>query len=481
MRLKELLKDIEILKTNVDLNSEIKDIKIDSKKVKEGDIFVALEGMVNDGHSFCIEAMKKGANALIVQKEIDKTQPFVQVADTRNALSIISGNFYGNRHRQLKLIYIVGTNGKTTTSYILNAILNRNGNKTAVIGTLGAIIDKRKINTDLTTPDPMTLHYLLNEAYKNDIEYVILEASAHAIFLRKLDGLKAEIAIFTNISQDHLDYFKCMDKYANVKLSIFDNNKVKLSIINSDDTYGRGIIKKKNCVSISYGINNPAEVFAVDIVAYNNKSRFIVNAFDDIAEITLPLVGQFNIYNALSAITAAKSLSVPMDIIRISISSLKEVSGRFNIIKTDITVIIDYAHTPDGLENLLKASKTVTGARTITVFGCGGDRDKTKRPLMGKIAGMYSDFCIITSDNPRFEDPMAIIKDIEGGVAEITQNYICIKDRANAIAYAVKFAEQGDKIIIAGKGSENYLDIMGVKLPYSDKKTVKQALRSYRN
>ncbi len=481
MKLQELLQGVKVINSQADLDTNINDIKIDNRQITSGDLFIALKGTNSDGHIYCEDAIDRGAVALITQKELDNQYPYIQVEDTRKVLSIISSNFYNNSHKKLKIIYLIGTNGKTTTSYILNAILNKNGYKTAIIGTLGAVIDKNRIKIDLTTPDPMVLHKLLYNAYQSKVEYVILEASAHAIFLKKLEGIKAKIAVFTNISQDHLDFFKTMETYAETKLSIFDNATVKLSIVNSDDIYGRKILSKKNCVSISYGINNPADVFAVEIISYNNKSRFIVNAFDDISEITVPLLGQFNIYNTLAAIAVARSLSVPMEIIRKSLSSLKEVSGRFNIIKSDITVIIDYAHTPDGLENLLKATKTVEGARTITVFGCGGDRDKLKRPLMGRIAGMYSDFCIITSDNPRFEEPMDIIKEIEKGVLDITQNYICIKDRANAIAYAIKFAKKDDKIVIAGKGAEDYLDIKGIKLPYSDKKIVKQALRSYRS
>lgn len=479
MILKDLLQGIELININANLNEEIASIVTDSRKGGKNNLFVALKGNV-DGHNFCSEAIKNGSSAVITQRKMNNNLPYIQVKDTRKALAIIAGNFYNNSHKNLKIIYVVGTNGKTTTTYIINSILRANGNKTSVIGTLGAVINGKKIKTDLTTPDPLELHRLMQLSYENGVEYVVMEASAHAIYYSKLEGIKAEIAVFTNISQDHLDFFLDMDKYSKVKMSIFDNEKVKLSIVNSDDAYGRKIISKKNCISISYGIDNPADVFAVDIISYNNKTRFILNAFDEVSDITIPFWGKFNIYNTLSAIAVARSLSVPMETIRKALSSLKEVSGRFNIIKNDITVIIDYAHTPDGLENLLKAVKTLDGGKIITVFGCGGDRDKSKRPLMGKIAAIYSDFCIITSDNPRFEEPMSIINEIEKGVMEVSQNYICIKDRSNAIAYAIRYAQKGDKVVVAGKGGENYLDVMGVKLPYSDKKAVKSALRSYR-
>lgn len=480
MILKDLLDGIQLLNVNADKNLQIKNIVTDSRKVTKNDVFVALKGQI-DGHNFCKQALKNGAKLIISQRKMNDSLPYLQVKDTRVALALMASNYYKNAHKKMKIIYVVGTNGKTTTTYIINEILKANGHKTAVIGTLGALIDRKKINTNLTTPDPMELHKLMLNAYENNVEYVIMEASAHGIYYKKLEGIKAEVAVFSNISQDHLDFFGNMEKYAKVKLSLFDNKKAKLCIVNADDSYGQTILSKKNCLSVSYGIDNPSDVFAVDIISYNNKTRFILNAFDEVSDITIPLWGRFNIYNTLSAIAVAKSLSVPMETIRKALLSLKEVSGRFNIIKSDITVIIDYAHTPDGLENLLKAVKTLDGGKIITVFGCGGDRDKTKRPIMGKIAAIYSDFCIVTSDNPRFEDPMSIINEAEKGVMEISQNYICIKDRGNAIAYAVRYAKKGDKVVIAGKGSENYLDIMGVKLPYSDKKAVKSALRSYRN
>ncbi|HHT83413.1 MAG: UDP-N-acetylmuramoyl-L-alanyl-D-glutamate--2,6-diaminopimelate ligase [Christensenellales bacterium] len=480
MTLRELTEGIEIVSSNAEMDAEVKGIKIDSRKVRASDLFIALSGE-KDGHNYIGEALKNGAFAIVCNKAINQDIPHIQVRDTRKAFALIASNYYGNAHKKMKIIFVTGTNGKTTTTYIINSLLKANGHKTAVIGTLGAVIDEKKINTDLTTPDPLDLHRLFSKAYESGVEYVIMEASAHAIYYKKLEGLKAEAAVFTNISQDHLDFFGNMAKYARTKTSFFSNERMKLSIINSDDEYGRKILSKKNCLCLSYGINNPSDVFAVDIVTYNAKTRFILNAFDEVAEITIPLYGRFNVYNTLAAIAVARALSIPMSVILKALSGLKEVSGRFNIIKEDITVIIDYAHTPDGLENLLKAVKSLDGGRIITVFGCGGNRDAVKRPIMGTVAAMYSDFCVITSDNPRFEDPMDIIRQVEKGVRAVTQNYICIKDRENAIAYAIKFAQAGDKVVVAGKGGENYLDIMGVKHPYSDKKAVMSAIRSYRN
>ncbi|MFW5780915.1 MAG: UDP-N-acetylmuramoyl-L-alanyl-D-glutamate--2,6-diaminopimelate ligase, partial [Bacillota bacterium] len=353
--------------------------------------------------------------------------------------------------------------------------------KTAVIGTLGAVIDNKKVSLDLTTPDPMQLHKLFLDAYEKGVEYVVMEASAHAIYYEKLYGIRAEISVFSNITQDHLDFFKTMENYAKTKTDYFKEENMKMAVVNSDDKYGRQILKRGKGFVLSYGIDNPSDVFAMDIKQANGKTTFIINAFDEVAEIVAPLLGRFNIYNVLSAVTVAKILKVPMNTICRAIMRLREIEGRFNIINRDITVIIDYAHTPDGLTNVLTAAKELEGGKLITVFGCGGDRDKTKRPLMGKVAGELSDYCVVTSDNPRFENPNDIIKDIEKGISQVTKDYICIKDRAKAIAYAVKNAKKGDKVVIAGKGGEEYIDIMGVKLEYSDKKAAKSALRSYHN
>ncbi|MGB4034070.1 MAG: UDP-N-acetylmuramoyl-L-alanyl-D-glutamate--2,6-diaminopimelate ligase [Christensenellales bacterium] len=477
MKLCELLKGVKIIHANIGMQREVNKIVINSKKVKQGDVFIALEES-SDGHDFAKEALKKKAAVVICQKPVEGD--YVLVENTRKAFAIMAANYYQNRHRDLKIITVTGTNGKTTITHIINAILKEN-HKTAVIGTLGAIIDNKRISTDLTTPDPLELHKIFLEAYEKGVEYVIMEASAHAIYYDKLYGIKAEIAIFTNISQDHLDFFGSMEKYADTKIGYFNSTNMKIGIINADDKYAMRILENSEGNILSYGLDNPSDVFAMDIKRVKAKTKFIINAFDEVAEISVKLLGRFNVYNVLAAVAAAKTLKVPMETICLALSGIKDVEGRFNIINNDITVIIDYAHTPDGLTNVLSAAKDLEGGKLITVFGCGGDRDKSKRPIMGQVAGAISDFCVVTSDNPRFENPNEIIKDIEKGISQVTDKYICIEDRAQAIAYAIRTAEKGDKVLIAGKGGENYIDIMGVKLEYSDKKAAKAALRSYRN
>lgn len=474
MRVDELLHGVEIIENSANTTASVSNIVFDSRKVQNGDIFVALRGEKADGHNFVDDAVKNGALCIVTEKPVDS--PYVLVRDTRKALALMAANFYGNSHRRLEIITVAGTNGKTTTTYILNEILKACGRKTAVIGTLGAWILDKKMKTDLTTPDPLELHRLFAEAEKSGTKYVIMEASAHAIYYRKLEGITATVGVFTNISQDHLDFFGTMEKYSKVKTDYFDSVNMKVGIINGDDIYGRKIIRSNKLLCLSYGIDSPADIFAVDFKSHGEKTSFIANVLDDLAEITMPLIGKFNLYNTLAAIATCKALSVPLEVIGESLEKMKEVEGRFNIIKTDITVIIDYAHTPDGLENLLKAARELDGGKVITVFGCGGNRDAAKRPIMGKIAGEYSDFCVITSDNPRMEQPMDIIAQIEEGMKRISQEYMCIQDRSNAIAYAIGFAQKGDKVVVAGKGGENYLDIMGEKIPYSDKEAVESAL-----
>lgn len=474
MTVAELLEGVEIIENRADISAAASGIVFDSRKVRTDDIFVALSGEKGDGHCFAVDAVRDGAVCIVAEKPVDA--PYVLVKDTRKALALMAANFYGNSHKRLEIITVAGTNGKTTTTYILKEILKADGRKTAIIGTLGAWILDKKIQTDLTTPDPMELHRLFAEAEKSGVKYVIMEASAHAIYYRKLEGITATVGVFTNISQDHLDFFGTMEKYSKVKTDYFDSANMKVGIINGDDIYGRKIIRSNKLLCLSYGIDSPADIFAVDFKSQGEKTCFIANVLDDLAEITMPLIGKFNLYNTLAAIATCKALSVPLDVIGEALANIKEVEGRFNIIKTDITVIIDYAHTPDGLENLLKAARELDGGKVITVFGCGGNRDAAKRPIMGRLAGEYSDFCVITSDNPRMEQPMDIIAQIEEGMKQKSQEYICIQDRSNAIAYAISFAQKGDKVVIAGKGGENYLDIMGTKIPYSDKKAVEAAL-----
>ncbi|MGI6213300.1 MAG: UDP-N-acetylmuramoyl-L-alanyl-D-glutamate--2,6-diaminopimelate ligase [Christensenellales bacterium] len=470
MKLQDLLKNVQA--HGVAENVEISGITADSRKVKAGNLFIALEGGAYDGHDFVKQAFQKGAAAAVTSKKTEEST--ISVRDTREAYAAICSNYYKNPEKKLKLIAVVGTNGKTTTAHIIKHILNCGGIKTASIGTLGFRIGEEVKDCGLTTPDPDVLYKSLAEAVQQDVKVVVMEVSAHAIYFKKVSGLRFDIGIFTNISQDHLDFFGDVGRYADVKKSFFNKSNVKFAVINTDDDIGRVIFENTSSLKASYGIKQPSDVFAIDIEQDTHGSKFVVNAFDIICEIDLPLPGIYNIYNTLAAISAALSLKVPIGEIKRAITGLQPPEGRFNVINADKMVIIDYAHTPDGLENLLRAAQMFKKNRIITVFGCGGNRDKAKRPIMGAIAQKYSDLVILTSDNPRFEEPEDIISDIAAGMKK--DGYVCEQDRSLAIKLAITLANKEDIIVIAGKGGEDYLDIKGKKIPYSDIEEVKKHL-----
>ncbi len=473
MKLKDLLKNVADFFTEKEI--EITGIAVDSKKVKVGYLYIALAGRVYDGYDFIEEAISNGAVAVIAEKKYNNDT--IIVKNTRKAYAQISANFYGNPEKQLKLVAVVGTNGKTTTTHILQHILNFSGIKCATIGTLGFRIGDTVKDCLLTTPDPNVLSACLAECKAQGIQVVIMEVSAHAIFFEKVSALKFDIGLFTNLSQDHLDFFEDLQNYINVKKSFFVSQNVSFSIINADDNLGQQILQATKVLKASYGISSPADVFAMDIEQDVAGSRFTLNAFDMVSDVYLPLPGIYNIYNTLASVAAAIALKVPMDLIKHALCSLTPPDGRFNVINTDKMVIIDYAHTPDGLENLLKAVVMLKKKNLITVFGCGGNRDRAKRPIMGAISQKYSDLVILTSDNPRLEEPADIIADIAVGMQE---GYISEPDRAEAIKMALTLAKENDIVVIAGKGAECYLDIKGEKIPYSDMEEVKKHMGEYK-
>ncbi|MDR3217334.1 MAG: UDP-N-acetylmuramoyl-L-alanyl-D-glutamate--2,6-diaminopimelate ligase [Clostridiaceae bacterium] len=465
MKLKYLLEGVETVRMDADVETEISDIKIDSRDVSAGDMFICLDGCEHDGHTY-VRSIEKKAAVIIAEKEIAAAAPVVVVKDTRAAYSIISQNYFSNPAKAMKLIAIVGTNGKTSTAHILENILSFAGMNVGVTGTIGHSYGGVTEEADLTTPDPYKFNSLLKKMRDCGVEVVISEVSAHAIALKKLHGIVADMAILTNVTQDHLDYFKTFKEYAETKLGYFNPRSVRLGLVNMDDEWGRKLAARESVPMITYGMDNPADVFAIEVNPGIDGVSFVMNVFDEILEISSPLYGYFNVYNLMTAITAAKLLSVPSDIIVKAVRRIKEVEGRFNIIKNNKgIVIIDYAHTPDGLQNILSSARIITKGQLITVFGCGGNRDKTKRPLMGGIASKLSDYVIVTSDNPRFEEPIEIMKDIEAG---LSGRYKMIQNRAEAITCALSEMSEGDTVVIAGKGAEKYIEIKGEKKRYSD-------------
>ena len=467
MNVMKLLENVAV-KRIVNYNTtEIEHVASDSREIKDNTLFVCLRGGQVDGHDYAKQAMKKGAVALVTEEELDLSLPQFVVEDTRRALAIIAGIFYGHPAERMKLITIVGTNGKTSMAEILSEIFLSSGRRAGTIGTLGYKIDRDRLFGSMTTPDPLELHKHLMEFEKAGVEYVFLEASAHAIYYDKLAGIRANATVFTNITQDHLDFFKDMEAYASTKLSYFSLANTSLSIVNSDDPYGRRLIAAHKVPTITYGINNPADVFAIDVEEGEDGLSFTVNAFDRIETILTPLRGKFNVYNVMAAIATAMYFGIDLPTIAKALERIPTVPGRYQVYRVKgRKVIVDFAHTPDGLENLLGGLKEEK--RVVTVFGCGGNRDRSKRPMMGAIAAKYSDFVIVTDDNPRFEAEKDIAEEIVRGMPTDTLCEIVL-NRENAIRRAFELTREGDTIVLAGKGHEQYIEINGQKIPYSDR------------
>lgn len=473
MKLEKIINGVETVRVIGDVSVEITDVTSDSNTVTRGGLFICIKGRDYDGAAFVRQAENYGAAAIVIEKPIETALVQVVVKSARKAMSVIAANYYGRACERLKLIGVTGTNGKTTTTHFITSILACAGIKCGLIGTLGSFYAGKYTEAKLTTPDPLELHKTLKEMEEAGVDTVVTEISAHAAYLDKLYGLKFEAAVFTNFSQDHLDFFEDMENYRNAKIKFFDENYCKYAVINVDDETGRILSNREN--AITYGIENPADVFAIDVKRVRDGQRFVINLFDCIYSVELNLSGKFNVYNALAAATACALCGVKPKKAVEGLENLKGVNGRMEkIYDGGYSVYLDYAHTPDGLKNALSALKPIAEKRLICVFGCGGNRDEKKRALMGEISGEYADFTVITSDNPRYEDPMDIIYEIEKGVLRKTKKYVAVQERTEGIAYALDYAEKGDVVLIAGKGGEKYQEVFGIKRLYNDKDTVKE-------
>ncbi len=469
MELERLLQGLNVLESNVDKNCDIREIKINSKDVKEGDIFVCMEGENGDGNDY-LDSVSVPFVAVTAKKPLNPDIKYVLVSNARLAYAKLCENFFMNPAHDLKIIAVVGTNGKTSTAHYLSSVLTFAGIKCGLIGTEGHYIDGEKVGQSLTTPDPYELNSLLFRMRAKGCGVVISEVSAHAIYLEKLGDIKADLAILTNITQDHLDYFKDFANYCGVKMSYFTKEHIKKAIINVDDESGRLLLRRleeDNLPAVSYGLYNPADCFAINVREDTVGISFVANLNDEIVDCKSRLFGEFNVYNLLAVLTAANELGIDGETLSHAVRKIKTVKGRFSVLRNDKgTIIIDFAHTPDGLKQLLSTARTLTKSRLITVFGCGGERDSQKRRLMGEVASVYSDSIILTSDNPRGENPQDIIKDIEAGVS--IKDTKSIVDRIEAVRFALSEMEEGDTLVIAGKGNESYLEVRGRKIPYND-------------
>lgn len=476
MVINELFKDVEY-KILQKVSDEIKgeDLEFDSRKIKQGDVFIALEGSIVDGHTFISKAIENGAKTILVEKDVDKVEGinYFLVDGLREKMGIIASNFYGYPQNQLKIVGVTGTNGKTTTTYILESILGEKN--VARIGTVEYKIGDEIIPAPNTTPSSLEIIKICKKALEKNIKYLIMEVSSHGLDIGRVNMLRFEAGIFTNLTLDHLDYHKTMENYYLAKRKLFDLVKDKKnSIINIDDEYGKRYLEYTN--GISYGIGQGDIQGEIKQITREGQ-EVTIKIFEKEYKINLRLLGRYNLSNLLGAIGAVKTLGLSDEEIISKIPLIHGAPGRFEPVKIDrdFTVIVDYAHTGDALENILKSINEFKTNRVITVFGCGGDRDKTKRPIMGGIAEKYSDIVIVTSDNPRTEDPEEIIKDIVVGLTK--ENHIIEIHREKAIEKAISLAEKNDIILIAGKGHENYQVIGREKIHFDDKEEVIKAIK----
>ena len=474
-----------------DLNVQFKGIHYDSRKISKGDVFVAIPGFKTDGHRYIQQAVAAGASGIVLEREefVPGDAPWILVKDARLALSRLAALVYDNPSSKLRLIGITGTNGKTTTTLLVEKILNSAGRKTGLIGTIENRIAGKPVETHLTTPDALELNQLLAQMADEGVETVVMEVSSHALALKRVANLEFDGGIFTNLTQDHLDFHLDVDDYLRSKAVLFTQlgagrkTGPKYAVINVDSPYSGDIISLSAAPIVTYGLENPADLRATDIRVSSRGTAFRLSGRGMECNLSLKLAGRFNVYNALAACAVGLMENVPPEVIKAALEETTGVPGRFEPVNEgqDFGVIVDYAHTPDGLHNILKTAREITEGRVITVFGCGGDRDRTKRPLMGEAAALHSDFCIITSDNPRSEEPLAIIKDILPGVQKYSSEYRIIENRREAINEAIRMAGKGDTVIIAGKGHEDYQLVGSDVLHFDDREEARAALRSLKN
>ncbi len=490
MKIEELLQDVEIIRVSGESACDIKGIAYDSRNVNKGDLFVCISGYKTDGHKYADDALKNGASAFIVENEIHKEiyakAMVIQVADSRKALSGISANFFGHPSRNLNIFGVTGTNGKTTITFLIRQILETAHISCGLIGTISYKIGNNEYHSSNTTPESFELQKMFNHMKRDNIEACVMEVSSHSLSLGRVEDIDFDYGIFTNLTPDHLDFHHDFDHYYLSKKSLFYKTG-KANIINIDDEYGKKMAcelkKEKDLIipCLTYGVQNAADYKAENINISEKASSFeLLFKGKPLGALSLPIPGLFSVYNALAAAGVCLAAGIGFEDIEAGLKSIKGVPGRFQVVenKKEIPVIVDYAHTPDALEKVLITANGFKKGRLICVFGCGGDRDRTKRPLMGKAAGKLADYCIITSDNPRTEDPKQILKDTEAGVISTDCPYEIVEDRFEAIKRAVEIYHKNDIIIIAGKGHETYQIIGNRTIHFDDREAVLNIIES---
>lgn len=492
-KLSRLLNSYPVINLLGTMDREIVSIAYDSRKVEEGGLFVAIPGMKHDGVKFIRQALDKKAQAYVTQAPVEETQGLnigdvtaVHVKDARHALAWLAAEFYERPSKHINLVGITGTNGKTTLSYLLENIYRQKGEKCGVIGSINYRYDGKFFPSPMTTPESMEINRMLAEMVEQNIHNCFLEVSSHSLLLQRVRELRFAVGVLTNFSRDHLDFHESMEHYKNTKKSFFNEYIVDKQALNIDDPVGVEIKRENNKTTITTGIDNPADVMAENCSLTGDGIRFTLKTPFGDQDIQSPLLGKHNIYNLLSAAAVALIQGLSLEQVTLGIEGIKNIPGRFEKIQMgqDFTVAVDYAHTGDALENALRAARSFTPTNVIVVFGCGGDRDRGKRPDMARVAVEMSDFAVITSDNPRTEDPDQILDDIKKGIPEGAipeKDYTLLSDRREAIEYAISKAQKGSLVLIAGKGHEDYQILKTKTIRFDDREVAGEALKKRLN
>ena len=469
----QILSDFEKQKT-----TEVAGLAFDAREVGSNFAFFCLKGTNADGHNFAKQAEQNGASVVFVEREVEGLNvPQVVVKNTREALSIASCNFFGNPSRKMKMVGITGTNGKTSSTYILQSILNCAGKKVGVIGTNGVFFDGKQLFSGMTTPDPIFLNQVLYDMAEANTDVCVMEVSAHALELCKVSGIFFDVAEFTNLTQDHLDFFADMEQYGRAKQKLFEPHQSGFAIANADDAFCNKLLADAKIPFVTFSRQGDASICVKEKIK-GEKTRLKIDVLGKTIETNTSLCGDFNVSNILGAVGVAFALGASETEISQGIELVEPVPGRFNVfdLGDNKTAVIDFAHTPDGMVNILRECKKLAQNKLVCLFGCGGNRDRLKRPIMGQIAGELSDKVFLTTDNPRFEDPKQILQDIAFGAFNKNAEVVVVEDRKQAILQAFNELESGDVLAILGKGEENYIEIAGQKYSYSDKAVLKEIL-----
>lgn len=481
MKLKDIVSDLEYKLINGDLETEVSEISYDSRQIEENNLFIAISGFEVDGHNYIKQAVEKGASAVVIEKDLEEYNPdvsYIKVKNSRKAMAELAKSFFADPLEDIKLIGITGTNGKTTTSFLLYNILRDYAGKAALFGTIKNIIDGEEVSASRTTPESLDLYRYFSKMRKKGVEYAVMEVSSHALDLHRVRGMNFSAAIFTNLSPEHLDYHKNLDNYREVKSRLFSNlQSSSFAVINKDDQSSEYILERSAGRNYFYSLKNKnsdlyCREFNLSKNGMNYKSGGLIAE-----EFNLSLGGVFNIYNSLAAILTAHLLGAETKVIKKSLRNIAGVPGRFEIINAgqDFQIVVDYAHTPDGMENVLKTAAKLAKKRIIVLFGCGGDRDRSKRPAMAELAEKFADYAVVSNDNPRTEDPKKIFSEITAGFSKDFNDYEVIADRAEGINRAISLAEKDDIVMLLGRGHEKYQILNNKKIELDDRKVAYQA------